>query len=55
MCLELAKAFRLKDKEGKSLNPLEVEALYGEALKPLCEELEEFERRTKSWPYMAKI
>ena len=55
VCLELAKAFRLKDKEGKSLNPLEVEALYGEALKPLCEELEEFERRTKSWPYMAKI
>ena len=54
VCLQLAKAFRLKEKEGKSLNPLEVEALYGEALKPLCEELEEFERRTKSWPYMAK-
>jgi len=54
VCLKLAKAFRLKEKEGKSLNSLEVEALYGEALKPLCEELEEFERRTSSWPYMAK-
>ena len=51
MCLELAKVFRLKEKEGKSLNPLEVEALYGEALKPLCEE---FETRSSSWPCMAK-
>ena len=57
MCLELAKAFLLKEKEGKSLNLLEIEALYGEALKPLCEEIEEieeFERRSSSWPYMAK-
>jgi len=52
--LELAKAFLLKEKEGKSLNLLEIEALYGEALKPLCEEIEEFERRSSSWPYMAK-
>ena len=43
VCLDLAKAFRLKEKEGKSLNHLEVEAMYGEALRPLCEELEEFE------------
>ena len=54
MCLELAKAFLLKEKEGKSLKLLEIEALYGEALKPLCEEIEEFERRSNSWPYMAK-
>ena len=54
VCLQLAKAFRLKEKEGKSLNHLEIEALYGEALRPLCEELEEFERRSSSWPYMAK-
>ena len=54
VCLQLAKAFRLKEKEGKSLNHLEVEAMYGEALRPLCEELEEFERRSSSWPYMAK-
>jgi hypothetical protein len=51
VCLELAKVFRLKEKEGKSLNLLEIEVFYGEALKPLCEE---FETRSSSWPCMAK-
>ena len=30
VCLDLAKAFRVKEKEGKNLNPLEFEALYAE-------------------------
>ena len=53
-CIALATAFRQKEKEGKPLDPLVVKALYGEALQPLCEELLEFQLKTKSWTYFAK-
>jgi hypothetical protein len=53
-CIALATAFRQKEKEGKPLDPLVVKALYGEALQPLCEELLEFQLKTKSWTSFAK-
>ncbi len=53
-CIALATAFRQKGKEGKPLDPLVVKALYGDALQPLCEELLEFQLKTKSWTSFAK-
>ena len=53
-CIALATAFRQKEKEGKPLDPLVVKALYGDALQPLCEELLEFQLKTKSWTSFAK-
>ena len=53
-CIALATAFRQKEKEGKPLDPLVVKALYGEALQPLCEELLEFQLKSKSWTNFAK-
>ena len=53
-CLSLATAFRQKEKEGKPLDPLVIKALYEDALGPLCEELDEYQLGTKSWPKIAK-
>jgi len=53
-CLSLAAAFRQHDKLGKPIEPSVAKALYGDALKPLCEDLLEIQLKTNGWPSMAK-
>lgn len=54
VCISLATASRQNAKEGKTLDPLVVKALYLDALGPLCDELLEFKLKTESWTSLAK-
>lgn len=54
VCLSLAVAFREQEKAGKNIDILSAKALYGDALKPLCEELLECKYRANSWPVLAR-
>lgn len=54
VCLSLAVAFREQEKAGQTLDPLSAHAIYGDALKPLCEELLECNYRANSWPILAR-
>lgn len=54
VCLSLAVAFREQDRARNKFDPLLAKVMYGEALKPLCEELLECQHRAKSWPYIAQ-
>ncbi|MGH1454101.1 MAG: hypothetical protein ACRBBV_13115 [Paracoccaceae bacterium] len=54
VCLSLAIAFREQEKAGRLLDPMTASAVYGDALKPLCEELMECNYRANSWPVLAK-
>lgn len=54
VCLSLAVAFRDQEKAGRILDPLSAHAIYGDALKPLCEELLECNYRANSWPILAR-
>lgn len=50
--LALAFAFREESKSGRPLQPLVANAMYNEALKPLCDELLEYKFETENWPYL---
>lgn len=52
--LALALAFRNEEKAGRKIDSLAAQALYNEALKPLCDELLEYRTNTQSWPVLAK-
>jgi len=54
VCLSLAMAFREREKSGGSLDAISAQAIYGDALKPLCEELLECKFRATSWPVLAR-
>lgn len=54
VCLSLAVAFREQEKAGRTLDVISARAVYGDALKPLCEELLECKYRATSWPIMAR-
>ena len=45
VCLSLATAFRQKEKDGKPLDPIVAQAMYYDALKPLCDELLSYETK----------
>jgi hypothetical protein len=53
-CLALAMAFREQEKLGHAMDAVSAQALYGDALKPLSEELLECRYRSQSWPIMAR-
>lgn len=53
-CLALATAFREQEAAGKSVDPQTADSLYGEALRPLVDELFDVYEKTNSWPYLAK-
>src|SRR5690606_29761158 len=53
-CLALAMAFREQEKLGHTIDSVSAQALYGDALKPLSEELLECRYRSQSWPIMAR-
>lgn len=54
VCLSLAVAFREQNNSGAGLDTISAKAVYGEALKPLCEELLECKYRASSWPILAR-
>lgn len=54
VCLSMAVAFREQEKAGRTLDAMTAHAIYGEALKPLCEELLECNYRAHSWPILAR-
>ena len=54
VCLSLAVAFRAQEKKGIDIDVISARALYGDALKPLCEELLECKYRANSWPTLAR-
>ena len=54
VCLSLAVAFREQEKAGRSIDVISARAIYGDALKPLCEELLECKDRANSWPVIAR-
>lgn len=54
VCLSLAIAFREKEASGDAIDITSAQYIYGDALKPLCEELLECQHRSRSWPYIAK-
>lgn len=54
VCLSLAVAFREQEKAGQTFDPMSARAIYGDALKPLCEELLECNYRANSWPILAR-
>lgn len=53
-CLSLAMAFHQQEKSGQSIDPAVAKAIYGDALKPLCDDLLDIQLKTNSWPYMAR-
>lgn len=53
-CLALAVAFREQEKLGRRIDPVSASAIYGDALKPLCEELLECKYKASSWPIIAR-
>lgn len=54
VCLSMAAAFREQEKAGRALDAVSARAVYGDALKPLCEELLECNYRANSWPILAR-
>lgn len=52
--LALALAFHNEEKAGRKIEPLAAQALYNDALKPLCDELLEYRAGTQSWPILAR-
>jgi len=54
VCLSLAVAFREQEKAGRDIDAISARAVYGDALKPLCEELLECKYRAKSWHILAR-
>lgn len=53
-CLVLAAAFREQEAAKGSLDPQVANALYGEALRPLIDELFDIYEKTNSWPSRAR-
>jgi hypothetical protein len=53
-CLALATAFREQEAAGKSVDSHTADALYGEALRPLVDELYDVYEKTNSWNYLAR-
>lgn len=53
-CIALSAAFRQQTHEGRVLDPASANALYADALKPLCDELLAIHAKVNSWPYMAR-
>lgn len=54
VCLSLAATFREQEKEGRNIDVISARSIYGDALKPLCEELIECKYRANSWPTLAR-
>lgn len=54
VCLSLAVAFREQEKAGRTFDSMSARAIYGDALKPLCEELLECNYRANSWQFGAR-
>jgi hypothetical protein len=54
VCLSLALAFREQERKGEAIDPISAKALYHDALKPLCDELLEYEHSVESWPTLAQ-
>ncbi len=53
-CLSLAAAFRQQAESGNPIEPSIAKALYGDALKPISEDLLYIQEKTNSWPFMAR-
>lgn len=53
-CIALAASFREQTREGRELDPVSANALYTDALQPLCDELLDVHAKVSSWPYMAR-
>lgn len=53
-CLSLAMAFHQQEKSEQPIDPAVAKAIYGDALKPLCDDLLEIQLKTNNWPYMAR-
>ena len=53
-CLSLAAAFRQQAESENPIEPSIAKALYGDALKPLGEDLIDVQEKTNSWPFMAR-
>ena len=54
VCLSLAAAFRHKAQDGTPIDPLVANAMYTDALQPLCEDLLEYKLDNDSWTSYAK-
>lgn len=52
--LALAIGFRNQEQAGRHIDPLSSSIIYGEALKPLCDELLEYKSTVQSWPWNAR-
>lgn len=53
-CIALAASFREQAREGRALDPTSANALYADALQPLCDELLDIHTKVDSWPYKAR-
>ncbi|MBC8257384.1 MAG: hypothetical protein H8E38_00045 [SAR324 cluster bacterium] len=53
-CLSLAMAFHQQEKSGQPMDPNVAKAIYGDALKPLCDDLLDIQLKTNNWSYLAK-
>ncbi len=54
VCLSLAMAFREQEKAGRNIDVISARAVYGDTLKPLCEELLECKYMANSWSVIAR-
>lgn len=54
VCLSLAAGFRQQEKEGTPIDPITAQAIYAEALQPLCEDLLEYKLESESWTNYAR-
>jgi hypothetical protein len=54
VCLSLATGFHQKAKEGQPIDPITAQALYADALQPLCEDLLSYKLESESWTTLSK-